>query len=106
MTSLREGLAAVRIAEYINQKFGGMGTVLGPTGAVIVLENGKQCNSAGTGKMYEEFKKSGQIMHYSGFGKKPTEFYDADFSTTPYRSFKFDQTYYRQPYDCRGRKYF
>ena len=77
MTCLREGLAAICIADYLNQILLTMGEKRGPTGAVMVVEVGGQCSVAGIGEIYDEFRRSGKIMHYSRFGTEPKEYYDA-----------------------------
>ena len=104
LTSLREGLACIRIADFLNAKLNAQDT--GDSGAVIILDTGKQCSIAGCGKMFEEFLRSGQVQGFTGYGQKPKTFYDKNFETADYRLFKFDQTYYKQPYDARSRKMF
>ena len=105
LTCLREDLAAVRIANYLNGILQQMGGGTKPlTGSLMMVDVGGQCSVAGTGKIYEDFCRSGKLLHFSGCGTKPKEYYDEAFDTALYRVFKFDQTYYRQPYDCKSHK--
>ena len=81
-----------------------MGEDLSEAGAVLLIDTGKQCSLAGYGKIFDAFRRSGKIMHYTGYGNEPKSYYDKNFDTALYRIFKFDQTFYRQPYDARKRK--
>ena len=70
-------------------------------GAIMILDTGKQCSIAGCGKIFDDFLKYGHVKNYTGYGQKPKTFYDKNFKTADCRIFKFDQTYYKQPYDAR-----
>ena len=104
LTCLREGLAAIHIADYLNRILVSMGETKGPTGAVMMVDTGDQCSIAGIGQIFDEFLCSGRLMHYAGFGAQLKEYYDVGFDSALYRVFKFDQTYYCQPYDCTSHK--
>ena len=104
LSSLREGLAATRIAEFIRNKLQQHGKNIQPPGAVLMIDTGEQCSVAGTGALFEAFLQSGQLENYTGYGQDPKAFYDKNFETALYRRFNFDQTFYRQPYDARSRK--
>ena len=69
LTSLREGLAAIRIAEYLNEKLKSMGIAndSGPAGGVLFIDTGEQSSLAGIGKIYDNFLRTGEIKNYTGF---------------------------------------
>ena len=104
LTGLREGLASIRIADFLNQKLTEDGEDIPSAGGLMILDTGKQCSIAGYGKLFEEFLSSGKVTEFTGYGQKPKTFYDKNFETSPCRIFNFDQTYYKQPYDARTRK--
>ena len=56
---------------------------------------------AGTGEIYKDFKRTGKLANYSGFGEQPTTFYEPNFATANVREIKYDQTFYVMPYDVR-----
>ena len=101
MTSLREGIAATRIADFLNDQLRLLGKINGSAGAVIALVTGEQCTISGVGPMYDDFLKTGKLRNYSGFGQEATTFYDKDFESAPLRIMKYDETFYKMPYDVR-----
>ena len=105
-TSVREGLAAIRIADFLNNKLSEeKGEQKGPTGACIVMDTGTQSTIGGVGKIFEQFRQNGKVTDYTGFEQEPTEMYDKkSYHTAPCRLMTFEQTYYRMPYDCCSRK--
>ena len=104
MKSIREGLAAIRISEFLNEQLKGLGIKMGIPGALIFLETGEQCTSAGVGKLFEDFKRTGKITKHSGYGHKARTFYEPNFETAPFRFINFDETYHKMPYDARASK--
>ena len=106
LTGLREGLASIRIADYLNQKLEDQGDENVESGTLMILDTGKQCSIAGCGKIFDEFVRSGKVKYFTGYGQKPKTFYVKNFETADCRIFKFDQTYYKQPYDARTRKHY
>ena len=106
-SSIWEGLAAVRIADFLNIQLKDIGEEFSITGCCIVIDTGQQCTVAGVGQMFEEFQRSGMLKGYTGFGSAPTQFFDRkNYHTAPYRLMKFDETYYKMPYDCRTHEIF
>ena len=103
-TSLREGVAATRVADFYNQKMSELGKIFGPTGCVVAVESGGQCTISGSGQIFDNFLLTGKIKHHSGYGREPVKFYEENFDKAPYRLMKFDQTFDNMPYDCRKSK--
>ena len=104
-SSVREGLAAVRIAEFLNKELQDLGEEIGLRGLVLVLDTGQQCTIAGAGTIFDNFRHTGQVNNYTGYGEEPTKFYDRkNYHTAPCRLMNFDETYYKMPYDCRSCK--
>ena len=76
-SSVHEGHAAVRIAEFLNKKLKDMGEDdVGLPGLVMAIDTGEQCTLAGSGHMFEEFMTSEKVVNYTGYGTQPTKFYD------------------------------
>ena len=71
------------------------------TGFVSLIDTGKQCTISGYGEIFDNFLKTYKLEGFTGFGRKPSGFYDADYETAPCRVMNFDQTYHKMPYDCR-----
>ena len=107
MKSLREGLAATRIADFVNQKLRNENLIHNDSssGAVICIDTLGQTTFAGVGKIYEDFKRTGKLMNYSGFGKEAKTFYEKDFEAAAVRMLNYDQTFYKLPYDVRKSKH-
>ena len=105
-TSIREGLASIRIAEFLNRKLISLGkNAKGTPSAVLWINTGAQTTLAGVGEMFEELKTTGKILKKVPFDEEPTELYDRKYyHTSEYRLMKFDETFYQMPYDCRTRK--
>ena len=101
MTSLCEGIAATRIADFLNDQLKLIGQVNGPAGALIAVDTGQQCSISGVGPIYDNFICTGKLMGYSGYGTEASTFHDSDFETTPLRIINYDQTFYQMPYDVR-----
>ena len=104
MTSLREGLTAARISEFLNGQLNSVGVNTGIPGAVIYLHTGQQLNVTGVGPIYEEFKRTGKLVNYFGGPQQATRFTEPNFENANVRFFKFDETFYKMPYDVRKSK--
>ena len=102
LTALREGVAATHIADFINDQMKVLGKATTGTGAVVCIDTGHQCNISGVGKIYDEFIKTVRLTKYSGYGQEATTFYDKDFETAPLCIIKYDETFYKMPYDVRS----
>ena len=102
LTSLREGLSAIRLSDYLNKIFTSRGENVEDNGCIMLLKTGAQCTVSGMGKIFEQFKESGKIEQYGGPSHQPVTFYDDDFEHAAYRILNFDQTFYKMPYDCRS----
>ena len=83
MTSLYEGIAATRIADFLNEQLRVLGKINGTAGAVLVVDTGEQCTILGVGPMYDEFLRTGRLTNYSGYGQEATTFHDKDFESAP-----------------------
>ena len=104
-SSVREALAAVRIADFLKEKLENLDEEVGLTGLVLALDTGQQCTIAGAGPIFDEFKRSGKVINYTGYGEEPAKFYDRkNYHTAPCRSMNFDESYYKMLYDCRSLK--
>ena len=74
----------MRIADFLNQQLESLGEEVGLTGLVLALDTGKQCTIAGAGPIFEEFRWSGKVINYTGYGEEPTKFYDKkNYHTAP-----------------------
>ena len=102
MKSLREGVAATRIADFLNDQLKCIGMNNGPTGAVIAIETGGQLTFSGVGNIYEEFKQSGRIGRYPL--QKAVPFNEPNFVSAPIRNINYDETFHVMPYDARKSK--
>ena len=67
---------------------------------VFVIDTGGQTTISGSGKIYEDFKASNQILGYFGFGQNPKFFYEPGYLRASVRYMNLDETYHRMPYDC------
>ena len=94
------------IADFLNEQLRMLGKNNKPAGAVIAIDTGEQCTISGVGPMYDEFLWTDKFMDYSGFGEEATPFYDKDFEEAPLRIIKYDETFYRMPYDVCTSKTF
>ena len=101
LTSLREGLAAIRMAEYLNKILASRGEAVEPTGCILLLKTGQQSTISGTGDIFQRFKQTGEVKEYCADVQEPVSFYDDNFDRAHYRFLTFDQTFYKMPYDCR-----
>ena len=99
MTSLREGIAATRIAQFLNDQLKILGKVNSPAGALIAIDTGEQCNISGVGPIYDNFLCTGKLKSYSAYGTEASTeartFHDQDFETAPLRIIKYDETFYK-----------
>ena len=103
--AIREGLAAVRISDFLDGVLGIFGKESqASNGVVMAIDVDGQCTIAGIGKMFETFKATGKIQHYSGYGQEPKTFYQANYAKAACRFMKFDETFWKMPYDVRSRK--
>ena len=100
-TTIRYAIATGRIAHYYNNKLLGADKNDRKVNIFMHLDTGKQSTVSGLGKIYEEYKKTGKIANYTGYGLAPVEFGDEDFDSAPYRKIDFDETYAHMPYDAR-----
>ena len=83
LTSLHEGIAATRIADFLNVQLKILGQVNRTPGAVMAIDTGEQCTISGVGPIYDNFLRTGKLMSYSGFGTEASTFHDKDFETAP-----------------------
>ena len=98
-TGIREGLTATRIAELLNAKLHELGQENSQPGALICIDTGEQCTISGAGAIFEEFKRSGKLINYIEYVTNPMSFYDANYGTSACRYMKFDETFWKIPYD-------
>ena len=47
----------------------------------------------GTGEIYENFKRTGQLNGYAGFGETPKTFFEKGYKSASLCYMKFDETY-------------
>ena len=98
MSCIRYGLATGRLCDVLNHR---LSRALGlKTGIFIALDTGLQMTYAGKGPIFEYYKKTGKIGNHTGFGLKPSNFYDEDYDLAKLRVINFDKTYANSPYDC------
>ena len=105
-TSIREGIASLRIADFLRQKLADLGKEMrGVSGGIFLIDTGEQCTIGGVGEIFDDFRWTGKIVNYTGYGGEPATMYDKkNYHTAPCSIMNFDETYYRMPYDCRSRK--
>ena len=94
MSCIQTGLETSHLNDRISKALGLK------TGFFIAIDTGIQCTYSGSGLMYEAYKATGKITNHTGFGKKPSNFYDIDFDTAEFRYIEFDETFAGSPYDC------
>ena len=70
-------------------------------GHVLVIDTGGQTTISGTGKIFDEFKESGTLKNYTGYGQEPKTFFEKGYKRAGVRYMNFDETYHGMPYDCR-----
>ena len=103
--AVRGGHNISRLAEYYQSRLKQeLGMDMKLVGHVFVLDTGGQSTISGSGEMYEEFKRSGALVNYAGYGEVPKTFYDKGYKTASVRSMNLDETYHRMPYDSRRSK--
>ena len=95
----------VRYAEIYNQRKGNEGKN-DNVGHISVIETGGQTTFSGSGEIYENFKKTGLIQNFSGYGHKPVSFFENGFDSALSREIKFNETYYDMHYDVRNSESF
>ena len=70
------------------------------TSTLMIFDSGKQATYTGTGKALADFIQDLKLR-YTGFGNKPTEFYDYHFDDAALRYLKFDESFHTAPgKDC------
>ena len=104
LTSLREGLTAIRMSNFLSKIQESRGEAVANPGCLILLKTGNQCTVAGSGELFDKFRRTGELKEYGG-NASPVSFYADNFETAAYRILKFDQTFYKMPYDCRNSEY-
>ena len=67
---------------------------------MLLMDNGKQCTISGLGPMFEEFLRSGEVKHFTGFKCVPAKFHEEHFEEAPLRIMSFADTYGNMHYDC------
>ena len=101
LTSLHEGLAAIRMADFLKKNLEFRGEKVDEMGCILVLKTGNQCTVSGTGQIFDKFKKNEEMNKYCGYADDTVNFYDENFESAPYQLMKFDQTFFKMPYDCQ-----
>ena len=51
--------------------------------------------------MFDTFNSSGDLNKYTGCSGKPKKYYEDGWQDAMLRLMKFDQSFYKMPYDCR-----
>ena len=54
--------------------------------------------------MFDNFMSSGDVNKYTGVSGKPTKYYENGWQDALLRLMKYDQSFYKMPYDCRKSK--
>ena len=103
----RVGYNVSRLSDYCQERFHiELGITKKAVGHVFAVDMGGQTTISGTGEIYENFKKTGQLNGYAGFGETPKTFFEKGYKSASLRYMKFDETYHRMPYDCRDSEFF
>ena len=55
----------------------------------------------GCGEVFDNFKSSGDLNKYTGISGDPKKYYEDGWQDALLRLMKFDQSFYKMPYDCR-----
>ena len=90
----------MRIADLLNDKLSKLGQKTGKASAFMALDTGGQCTIGGIGKMFDEFRKSGRVKNYSGYGETLKKYGEDGFKDCSVRYIKLDETYFNMPYSC------
>ena len=93
MTGIRTSLSAFRVGAEINQRLREMGLPTQNFGGLICIDTGVQCNFAGSGRVYENYKATGKVFGYTGFGSNPVKSNEAGFEDAPVREVSFADTF-------------
>ena len=64
----------------------------------IVIDTGKQSTVSGTGKIFEEFKRTGVLKHFTGYGQKPALSQESHYAEALVRLMTFADTYGNDDY--------
>ena len=102
--SVRVGFNTARLAEIYNARTKETGKNAKLVTHISLMDLGGQSTMSGCGEIYENFKKSGLLTKFTGYGEKAASFYDPTFETAPLRELNLDETYYGMDYDCRSSK--
>ena len=97
MTSCRIGIAAGRIAELINKRL----NIITPVSTFFLFETGGQATFSGEGYHYNDFKRDGEILDFTGKGSDPQRIFQRTFDVALCRTVNFAETYHKMSYDCR-----
>ena len=97
-STIQNGISTTRLADHLNDRLLSSGLMKRFTNLVIMIDTGKQCTLAGCSKSYEEFKKTGVLKNFTGYGQRPALFHEAHFNEAPLRLMTFGQTYGNDKY--------
>ena len=103
-TCIWKGIETGRLSDALNSRLFADLHGLSKAGIFIAIDTTHQCTFAGTGPIFENFKRTGKLENYTGFGMTPTTFYEPDFDVAKVRYINFDETYAGMPYDCTDSK--
>ena len=93
-TSIRYCIATARIAEEYNKRiYAGDNGIQREVNMQFIFDAGNQSTLAGFGKMYDEFLRSGEIVHFSGKGTNVTTSVQAHFEVAALRKMNFVDTF-------------
>ena len=93
MTGIRTSLSALRVGAEINDRLRQMGLPTQNFGGLVCIDTGVQCNFAGEGRIYENFKATGRLYGYTGFGSNPVQSSSQGYEDAPLREVSFADTF-------------
>ena len=106
MTSFRAGHSALRVAkEYHRRRNEISGVPIPNIGGVMCIDTGSQCSLSGVGKIYNDFKRTGSIAGYSGFGSAPVPSAHPNYAEAPYTEVRFRDTFANSTMKCAESEY-
>ena len=91
--TIQNGIATGHIADHLNERILAASLLKCYTNIVLMIDTGKQCTIAGSGKAFDDFKRTGVLKNFTGFGTNPATYSDSHFQEAPLRFMTFAETY-------------
>ena len=96
--TIRHGIGTIHLADHLNARLHASGLPRRETNLSMMIDTGKQCTFSGKGESFKDYKRTGYLRGFTGYGEKPALSKDPHYSEALLRFMSLADTYGNDEY--------